>query len=358
MENKRNPNFELLRIISMWMIIVLHMLGHGKIINRFENNNMKYYFCWFLEATCYTSVNCYVLIAGYFLCKKTKFLKNIISTWLIVFFYSISLFLFSLFFIGNPFKISNFIISIFPILSREYWFASVYIGLLILAPYINSAYLKLSLKSFKQLIVICIVLFSLWPVCFPFSSALNSGGGEGIVWFVTLYLIAVCIRSSTTIKLPIHILIMGTIFSTVFLFITKLLINDTTLYIFGESIGSGLFYQYNSPIVLIASIMFFLIFVKTKINANSRFTKFIKLISNSTFGTYLIHDNPFVKDWIWSKLNYHYIDSEITLIPYIVGVSAIVFICCIIVDIVRRRLFVLFKIDDIADRILEKFIVD
>mgnify|MGYP003300139632 CR=1 FL=1 len=78
--NKRKNGIELLRIISMLMIIVLHMLGHGGILSSVAPTQSKYYFCWSLEGFCYIAVNCFVLITGYFMSSSKLKIEKIIYT--------------------------------------------------------------------------------------------------------------------------------------------------------------------------------------------------------------------------------------------------------------------------------------
>lgn len=46
----RQTNFELLRIISMAMIISLHYLGKGEILNNVHIGTTSYYFAWIIES--------------------------------------------------------------------------------------------------------------------------------------------------------------------------------------------------------------------------------------------------------------------------------------------------------------------
>ena len=54
----------------------------------------------------------------------------------------------------------------------------------------------------------------------------------------------------------------------------------------------------------------------------------------------MIHDNKIVRSFLWMSLfkNYRYQDS-IMIIPYSIGVVAIVYIICTMVDLVRKNLF-------------------
>lgn len=72
----------------------------------------------------------------------------------------------------------------------------------------------------------------------------------------------------------------------------------------------------------------------------NEFHKWINITASATFGVYLIHDNKIVRSFLWMSLfkNYRYQDS-IMIIPYSIGVVAIVYIICTMVDLVRKNLF-------------------
>lgn len=74
--NNRNIGLDALRIISMMMVLALHYLGKGGLLER--NTSEIYNVIYLLlEALSIVAVNCFVLISGYFLCKSEFKLKKI-----------------------------------------------------------------------------------------------------------------------------------------------------------------------------------------------------------------------------------------------------------------------------------------
>lgn len=84
----RQANMELLRILSMLMIIVLHCLGKSGILKA-EAGAWNMGVTWFLEALCAGAVNVYILISGYFSVRSVFKIKKIFMLWLQVAFYSV-----------------------------------------------------------------------------------------------------------------------------------------------------------------------------------------------------------------------------------------------------------------------------
>ena len=90
--SKRQANFELLRIVAMFMIISLHYLVKGWVATPFPfavKENPVAVFAWLVEAFCIVAVNCYVLISGYFLVESAWKPERVRSLLAQVLFYSL-----------------------------------------------------------------------------------------------------------------------------------------------------------------------------------------------------------------------------------------------------------------------------
>ena len=69
---KRQANFELLRIVAMMMIIILHYLNKGNLVTAYTTDSSAVnYTAHLIQAFCIVSVNCYVLLSGYFLVESS-----------------------------------------------------------------------------------------------------------------------------------------------------------------------------------------------------------------------------------------------------------------------------------------------
>ena len=190
----RQSNIELLRIISMMLIVATHLCNHYMDVPGsvwpFPDG---FVFIQTMKSITYIAVNMYVLISAYFLCVSPFKSKRVIMTWAEVLFYSLAL--------GIPHIIKGGIgiktvMSVFlPVLMSEYWFATVFIGMLILSPFINMSLKVLDENRLRYLCISLLVLFSIIPTFIgPFSSWVGYGGSCGILWFVTLYYCAAYIR--------------------------------------------------------------------------------------------------------------------------------------------------------------------
>lgn len=86
---KRNTGIDLLRVVSMAMVVALHVLGQGGILGASAERSANYNIAWFLEIAAYCAVNCYALISGYVGIRAKHKASNIIMLWLQVALYFI-----------------------------------------------------------------------------------------------------------------------------------------------------------------------------------------------------------------------------------------------------------------------------
>lgn len=190
----RQGNFELLRIVAMIMIVTLHYLGKGKLLE-LNNNSITYYVAWFCEALSYVAVNIYVLISGYFT-KSTKFkLNKILDLWIQAIVISASAYIISVKTgILDEIKPSNLIKSFAPITSNSYWFITTYFVFCAISPFLVNVVNSINQKQHKAICAVMIFLTSVMPTIFFVEDWLEISGGYHIVWFITLFFVASYIR--------------------------------------------------------------------------------------------------------------------------------------------------------------------
>ena len=157
---ERQANLELLRIFSMLMIVMMHLLNHGKILETTARGSLSYYLVWILFGVSFVSISTYILISGYFLCETSFSFRRILKLEGQVWFYSVILYLASLLLLRQPFDMSSLIAAAFPVLSCEYWFVTMYVGMLALSPFLNKLLTGLTQRQFRLLLGILFVLFS------------------------------------------------------------------------------------------------------------------------------------------------------------------------------------------------------
>ena len=327
---ERKSNIELLRIITMIMIVFHHFAVHGKFnfpIDSISINRIWILFIWIFGKV---GVNIFVLISGYLLINSKKLkITKVIKILSQLIFYSVSIYIVLVLFKLVPFSKKHFLYCFFPITFNTWWFASSYIILYLLSPFINKFANCIDKKTYKNLLIFMFCIWCVIPTLI--NKPLQS---NNLIWFVFIYLIGGYIRlykDHIKIKHPYSktlILIALTLTSSILisLFQSKLpsMINSPTY-----------FYSMNKLPILLTSLVIFMAFKNMNIKTN----KFINKVAITTFGIYLIHDNPYIRKFLWQMLfkNSKYIDSSI-LIPYSIMACLLVFISCSIIEYLRITL--------------------
>lgn len=180
MEKKRESNFELLRIICYFGIVLLHVYG-----NFMPEAKGSTRFCGIVINCLFnTGVSIFVLISGYYGIRSLS-LKKILSFWFCLLFYSLAgeILIQS---INSAWNIRGLIVACFPIFTRKWWYMSTYILLMLFSPWINRIVHTLNEKDFLKLLSVFLILFSVIPSSIGWTLFEDSGKGIGNLLFMYL----------------------------------------------------------------------------------------------------------------------------------------------------------------------------
>ena len=330
----RNTSIELLRIISMIMIMFHHFAYHGNFEWNFNEVTLPHLWYDFILMGGKVGVDIFVLISGYFLIENTEKLfqpKKLLKFWGQVVFYSIMTYLLSVMLRLNAFEIKQLIKVCLPITYPGWWFASTYFMLYLIHPFLNKLLHGLSKTEYQYLILMMVLCWSIIPTATTQLFESNS-----LLWFVTLYGIAGYVnlyggnqklQSKHYFSLYFMVLIITYTVSTTFLFLGTKKEEWST-----HAID---FFEIERPPILLMAITLFMGFVTLKMN----YHKWINMIASATFGVYLIHDSSYIRYYLWTnifKIN-QYQDSTF-LILYSILVVFILYVSCTMIDLIRKKL--------------------
>lgn len=349
---ERNYGIDLLKITCLLGVVILHILGHGGILNS-TKTTLAFSLAWLLEILVYPSVNCFVIISGFVGFRGEKYyprIKNLISLYFVVLFYSIVIGLFFKVFVsGSLSAIEEIIKLFFPVTTTQYWFFTAYFAMFIVSPALNLFVHKADSRMLKLLLGVTLFLAVLSCVRDPFY--LNAG--FSFAWFCQLYIIGATIRKHNIAeKFSKHFWGLTVIVALLITWIPKILSR-----LVGTNIGEvlfarigGMLISYCSPTIIIMAIGFVCIFEGIKIR---EFIKtIIRFLVPATFSVYLLHENYYIRElFIGERFvfanNYHPF-----LIVLIVVLSALaIFLACVVIDKIRALLFKILHIDKLAVRI-------
>ena len=180
---KRDTNFELLRIIAMFMIVTLHYTQNSGVLENNGTYTLQNIFFIFLNTVCSVGVNCFVLISGYYLITSKFKIQKIIHLWGLVLFYSLGIYLLykiTNHSVVNPMSSVETIYVFTPVLNVHYWFIVPYLALYIVFPFLNKMINTLNQKQLKVILIIFFVLMCAINNITPLNQNFVAVGGHSI----------------------------------------------------------------------------------------------------------------------------------------------------------------------------------
>lgn len=350
----RNYSIDLLRIISMFMIMILHCNSHGGVLAMQTGYDTSSIFFHFLECLSIVSVNTFVLISGYYLSAQkirlSRVLKVMTTTWFYAWIWLLICIL-----LGVEIGKATIIKNIAPLSYATYWFVSLYIGMFLCAPFLNIDINNMTKRQHGILVLMLIAIFSVLPSITPFSDTFGlKSSGLNLPWFIVLYIIAAYIQKYGFLKMkPWHWLAgylgLSVILLFIWLTISKILgISDYT----DEWKGGINFYYfgYNTIFVLLSSVCLFRFFLEIKIG-NKRVCTIIKTIAPLMIGVYLIHDNRLGRQFVWQAFS-NLGSSNFVNTLYILGYILVLFVLCVNIEWLRTKVFLLLEKRNIYKKLL------
>lgn len=320
----RLSNFELLRIIAMFMIIAVHadywILGIPS-IEEFEVAPIGTITRIFIEQLTVVGVNIFVLISGWFGIRPST--KSFLSLCFQVIFYLLGVYVIGIVFGFTQFSIKQ-LAQCF-LFTHSYWFVKAYIALLIMAPILNKFIESVNKKTFATTLVL---LYGFQFVYGWINSEVWIAQGYSAFSFIALYLLARYVRLYNknwmmSPKLGLAIYIYSSILATL------LGILGTC---YDLPIITTLMVSYVSPLVVAGSIGLLLQFSNLAISYSPK----INFIARSTFAVYLF---PcfYISDYIYKYLfisiyNDYY---GITVIGLIFVILIALYLISIAIDQIR-----------------------
>lgn len=344
---KRNSNIELLRIVSMVLILAHHFSVHGGFDILNEMVTLNRIWIQFFQMGGKVGVNIFVIISGYFLISSKGIkISKILNLLIQLSFYSIVLYLIFVFCGKEIFSVKGLLENCLPLFTK-WWFASAYFILYLLSPYLNRLLNSLTKKEYQSFLILLTVIWCFIPTFTTFSFYSNP-----LIWFIYLYALAGYIRLYGLFdSLKAKTCTFLAIFTSLLTFSSAVIFDILGLNITFFSEHSTYFFEMQKLPILVISVLLFLGFSRIDIG----FNRVINIVASATFGVYLIHDNNYMRVFLWENLfkNASFAHSGY-LIPYSILVIVLVYVVCTLIELMRIYLFEKCYIP-LLNRISEKF---
>ena len=268
----RFSNLELLRLLSMFMILNLHSFWgytHGSGVLQALD--------FFRECTCICAVNVFLIISGYFGIKwRFKSLFNLLFQ---LFFYAFAVYIVAALLGLIDFSIKDLLSNV-TCLYTHWGFITYYLLLYLCAPLLNAFVEKVTEKQLVGFIIILTI------------SELFITRDYAFLNYCTMYLIGRYISISGLVKNErikpgwYYWLTTVLIFACVYITFKFLHVTDASRM---QTIPWGL--DYAAPLVILQSVFLFIWFARLKFQS-----KFINWCAASCLSIFLIHMHPSIKE--------------------------------------------------------------
>ena len=350
---KRNYGIDLLRLVAMYMVVILHVLGNGGVLS--ATSGLKNSVAWLLEIAAYCAVNCYAIISGY-VCysdqNKEYHYEKILHFWLQVIVYSLGITLIAFWVRPEKVSIGLIIRSTFPIASKQYWYVSAYVGLFFIIPWLNKLIRSCNKKEISRLIFIISTVFIIYMTfanIFSVDSANAKIGdafsfenGYSFSWLTILYVVGAWMKKcDIPHKMKNRDLFIG-MGSNILITWLFLILNLPAGF-------SKLFINYTSITIVYSA--FALVAIFSKIQLRTMGSRVVSFFAPAAFGVYLIHVHPILWNVMTNKFIW-IVELRGWIIPGVVcGIAFGIFAICIFIEKIRLILFDLLRINQLVDKI-------
>lgn len=264
--SKRNSSVECFRILSMFLVLIVHLNGifAGLKPHEFNFYNQGQVI---IEAISVICVNCFLIISGFYGIRFKW--KSVWDFYILIVSIRLPFFIVRSIY-NHQFDLSEFIFSITPLTSENY-FINGYFLLMIFAPVLNS-FIEQRGKSVWKFAVLLYGLEFIYD-CVQSNSVIGFSEGYSVLHFIIVYFLA---RSAYLNKEKLE-QISGGYF--LLLWFAATLINIVLINLHIEWSLS-----YTNPLVLFSAFCLFFFFVKREFH-----NPYINWIAKSAFAVYLVH---------------------------------------------------------------------
>ena len=327
----RASNLELLRILCMLLIIGDHLTGQSGIAD-YTTLPSSFAFCLI---GCGSRIACsvFVLIGGWFLCEQPYKTRRPLSLWLSLWLYTVPVTLLC--------KLAGLDVSwgalrwaAFPASTRQLWFISDYLLLLLCVPLLNRLLRELSRPAHRGLLAVLAVPLIVYPTLFG-----ENGAVSDTAWmFLYEYLLIAYLRRwpdnrlahllqhrAAALGLGLGLPLLNTILRAVL---------ETRGLTDGKAFQYMAYYRTALGALpnLLAALALFYLFKGLDLGC----VRWVNALAGTTLGVYILHQVPAFRGFLWNGLlqaEAHHGSVGYTLLAILA-----VFLGCAAVDALRTAL--------------------
>lgn len=288
---KRISSLELLRIVLMLIIVTGHYVSQSEFI--YNLNFLELYILKVIGSAARIAVNTFLILGCYFMVISDVTPRRIMrlywNMWMITF--PVTMFAF---FAGYDVGYKNLLFSALPFMGNILWFASSYLCLMLLSPWLKKV-LELRKNEMKHILVILFIVIPVWHTMHCAGSA-SYNWLECLGWFVFVYLSVGYYRFYVEEKINYDkwlVLFIGVVGYCLLFVISDIMHSHVT-----GRIAMRFLVDFRTIPNFGISAMVFYFFSRLNIG----YCRFINDLAKGAFSVYIYHQVPAIIPIIWDKL--------------------------------------------------------
>lgn len=321
----RQSNLEVLRIVSMLLIILYHLSRNIRVDNEVQKLIVECFTSWGI-----LGVDCFVFISAWFLGEqkfRAEKIAKLISSMVI---YSVIFLLIKLILIGDIRAILVYLLKtegsaiMQPLWYDRYWFISAYILLYLCIPFIDEILKRIDHNMHRKLVLVMTII--------PVYGSMGNGSGAvvDLAYYIYMYVLIAYLKKNKENFFEKNALL-GAI-SCIILVIIGQLLRSTEVHIAIISSRTIANTTRHSGIMLITALFMFYFFLNLDIGSIS----WVNKIAGLTLGVYLFHENELINmcDILYSAFN----RFNIPIILYMGMITLVIFVLGCLVEYIIQTM--------------------
>lgn len=332
LKDGRNYGIDALRLFSMFLVAVLHVLGHGGVLEAAGGPQSA--IAWLMETAAYCAVNCFALISGYVGYSKAEKPwrpANYLRLWLGVFVYSFGITLLARVLRPEQVAWNDVLKSMLPVTTKQYWYFTAYTGLFFVLPGLNALLRGASDRELNRTVAGLFGVLSVYGTLVASKADIfQLKNGYSFLWIAAVYVMGGWMRrnsESILRRVTTAGALAGIAACVAVTWGWRLLLPS----------APQILLSYTSPTILLAAAGWTLVFSRLSFAGAAR--AFVRSLSPAAFGVYLIHVHPVC--WRLIEGRFAWIAaSPAWLLPLpVLGCALGVFAACLLIEKTRLILF-------------------
>lgn len=349
--SKRSGSIDLFKTISMLMVVVLHLLGHGGGLKSLQSNSANWFILSGIESVCIIAVNCFALTTGFLYVGKKIKIKNILNLYLQVLFFSLGIALIFFVLKKEPFSVRSLLNFLLPIASKRYWYFSAYFILFLIMPLLNVVLEYADKRFLLAILGGAVILFGVYAfvATMVFGDTFGLQHGYSFIWLAILYLFGGAIKKYEIYsKLKSSNWLLLYLASTILSFACGIIFSALKSFTILPYMSSYIF-LFN----ILSSLFLLMFFASIEIKSN----KVLSFLAKNSFGVYLLHEHTFIRNaFITDKLTFLTDYNPLLAVLIVLGCAIAIYIIGSVIEFIRQLIFRLIKINKLTEKIDEKIV--